>query len=189
VIEAAIKQHWQQTQLESTPMNVGQLQLKATQFQRQARTGDRVEYFGCALVAFSFGSFLWAFPDPLLRLGSLTMISATLFAGFQLRKHKAASLPPVADIASSLLEFHRMQLVRRRQLLEGSCRVVIGPLLLGLLVFTACLAARDRSHQAAPFVLCGITVVLGVVLAIYNRWRAKQLQLDIDALDAFAAKH
>jgi DNA-directed RNA polymerase specialized sigma24 family protein len=84
-------------------------------------------------------------------------------------------------------DFHRTELVRRRQLLAGSWRLVIGPLLLGLLVFTACLALRDPSNQAAPFVLCAITVMLGVAMAIYKRWQAKRLQHDIDELNALGA--
>ena len=187
MLEDAIKQHWQQTQMESTPMNIAQIELKAVQFQRQARSGDFVEYFGCALLVLSFGSFLWTAAHLLIRIGSLVMILVTLFAGFQLRKHKAASLPSIDRVASPLLDFHRAELARRKYLLERSYRLVIGPLLLGLLVFTACLASDDPSHAATPWVLCGVTVVMGVVMTIYNRRQAKRLQQDIDELPPIKA--
>ncbi|MBS0419938.1 MAG: hypothetical protein JSR66_19665 [Proteobacteria bacterium] len=163
-------------------MSVSQLELKAAQFQRQARVGDFVEYFGCALVVLSFGSFLWTAVDLLTRIGSLAMILVTLVAGFQLRKHKAQSLPSIDRVASSLLDFHRAELARRKHLLERSWQLVTGPLVLGLLVFTACLASRGPSHVTAPFVLCGITAAMGVVMTIHNRLQAKRLQREIDEL-------
>ena len=183
--EEDLKKHWQQTETEHPQMSIGQLQDKAATFHRRARTGDLIEYVACAVVVLGFGFLLWTFPSLLSKLGSLTMILVTLFVAYQLRKHGAARMLSPESAAGSLLDFHRKELVRRRNLLKNSWRLLVGPLMLGLLVFTAGMAPDRPPYDRLPLlILFAAVIAMGVAISLYNRWQARGLQRDIDALNS-----
>ncbi|HUX72635.1 MAG TPA: hypothetical protein VMV25_01920 [Steroidobacteraceae bacterium] len=169
-------------------MSMSQLQDKAAAFQLRARRADLTEYLACAAVMLAFGFHFWAYPGFLSKLGSLTMILATLFVAYQLRKHGAARMLPPGSAAVSLLEFHRRELVRRKDLLYNSWRLFVAPLMLGLLVFTVGMTADRPAHDKLPLLILGAAVIaMGVAIGLYNRWQAGELQRDVDELNSLGA--
>lgn len=182
-----LRKVWQHSEKEHVQMSLDQLQDRAADFQRRARTGDVAEFFGCAMVVLSFASFLWNAPDLPAKLGGVVMILVTLFVAYQLRRHRAARMSAPDGAALPLLEFHRNELVRRRNLLQDSWKLFVGPLVFGLVVFAACLGTQGPSDKLPLWILCGIVVVMGVVISLYNRRQAGNLQRDIDELNSFGS--
>jgi hypothetical protein len=181
--EEDIKARWQQDE-EHSQMSIAQVRGNAEAFQRRARRGDLIEYVASAAVVVGFGFYVWAFPSLRMKLASLTMIAATLFVAYQLRRHAAARALSPDSSAASLLEFHRRELVRRRNLLRGSWRLFVAPLMVGMLVFLACLAP-DRPEARLPlFIFCGAVIAMGGVISLHNRLQAARLQRQIDELDS-----
>jgi hypothetical protein len=182
--EEDIKASWQQRDVERPQMSIEQLRDRAATFQRYVRTRDLIEYVACAVVAVGSGFYLWIFPGFLLKLGSLAMIAATLFVAYQLRKHGAARASSQESPAASLLEFHRKELIRRRDLLKNSWRLFVAPLMLGMLVFLGGLM-RQRPEGKLPLSIFGAAVIaMGVAISLYNRWQAGRLQREIDELNS-----
>jgi hypothetical protein len=185
--EEDLKAYWQQRDVERPRMSIEQLRDRAVTFQKYVRTRDLIEYVACAVVVVGSGFYLWAFPGFLLKLGSLAMIAATLFVAYQLRKHGAARALSPESPAASLLEFHRKELVRRRDLLKNSWRLFVGPLMLGMLVFLAGLAPQRPEGKLPLFIFGAAVIAMGVAISLYNRWQADRLQRDIDNLNSLSS--
>jgi membrane protein implicated in regulation of membrane protease activity len=182
--EEDIKAHWQQRDEEPPQMRIAQLRINSDAFQKRARRGDLIEYVACAAVIVGFGFYVWAFPSVPMKFASVTMIVVTLFVAYQLRRHAAARALSPDSTAASLLEFHRRELVRRRNLLRDSWWLFVAPLMVGMLVFLACLAP-DRPEARLPvFIFSGVVIAMGVAISLYNRWQARRLQRQIDELDS-----
>jgi hypothetical protein len=180
--EEDIKAHWLHDE-EHTPMSIAQVRGNAEAFQKRARRGDMIEYVACAAVVLASAFYTWAFPGIRMKLASFTMIAATLFVAYQLRRHAAARALSPDSTATSLLEFHRKELIRRRNLLRDSWRLFVAPLLAGMFVFVACLASDRPGARVPLFILCGAVVAMGVAISLHNRWQAGRLQRQIDELD------
>lgn len=180
--EEDIKTHWRHDE-EQPQMSIAQLRGKAEAFQKRAHRGDLIEYVACAAVVLGFGFYVWAFPGLRMKFASFTMIVATLFVAYQLRRHAAARAPSPESAGASLLEFHRRELVRRRNLLKDSWLLFVAPLMAGMLVFLVCLVP-DRPYARLPLLIfCGAVLAMGVAISLHNRWQAARLQGQIDELD------
>ena len=183
--EEDLKALWKQEE-EHSPMSIAQIRHDSEAFQKRARKGDLIEYFACAAVVLCSSIYAWVLPSFRMKLASLTMIVATLFVAYQLRRHGAARALSPDSAGASILEFHRRELVRRRNLLRDSWWLFVAPLMVAMLVFLGCLA-RDRPEARLPLlVFCGAVFAMGVAIGLYNRWQARRLQRQIDELDSLS---
>ena len=181
--EEDIKTHWRKDE-EHLQVSIAQLRGKAETFQKRARRGDLIEYVACSAVVLGSGFYVWAFPSLRMKVASFTMIMATLFVAYQLRRHAAARAPSSESAGASLLQFHRRELVRRRNLLRDSWLLFVAPLMGGMLVFLASLVP-DRPYARLPLLIfCGAVFAMGVAISLHNRWQAARLQRQIDELDS-----
>lgn len=185
--EEDLKTYWQQREMEQPQMTAEQVRIKATQFQRAMRRRDLIEYAACAIVVLAFGAYAWILPNILVKLGSFTMVLAALFVTYQLRKHGASRFAPSEGAVASLFEFHRNELVRRRDLLRHSWRLLVGPLMPGMLLYLGGMAQQPPEGKLHLVILGGIMIFMGVAISLHNRWSARRLQRDIDGLDTLAS--
>ena len=179
-----IKASWQQSDQNQPRMTVAQVRQSTEAFQKRARGGDLIEYIACAVVVIMCGFYVWTFPSLRMKFASLGMMSATLFVAYQLRRHGARGTWSPEITGGPLLEFHRRELTRRRNLLRDSWRLFVAPLLAAMLVFLVCLEP-DRPYARLPLViLIGAVAFIGIAISFYNRWQARRLQRQIDELDS-----
>jgi hypothetical protein len=185
---------WQDQPVTRVEISLDELRRRARKFERRILWRNLREYAAGALVLGVFGYYVWVIPAPLVRLGSLLVIAGALFALLSLHVRGASAPAPENMVLSSCLEFHRRQLVRQRDLLGDIWTWYLLPFIPGLAVFLAGLlawslaqpnAAAHRPLIVATFV--ATAAFCGLVLAAVgrlNRWAARKLQHEIDALAA-----
>lgn len=117
----------------------------------------------------------------------LTALGAA-FIAYQLRRRAAASAPPAAELASTLLAFHRKELERQRDALRSVPIWYLGPLVPGLgLFFTG--GAMLQAERGANAVLwagfCfGFWALVFGLIAWLNLVAARELDRQVKELDA-----
>ena len=77
--EEDLKAFWKQQNTEPLQMTAEQIRLTATAFQRTVWRGNLAEYIACAVVILGFSTYIWIFPNRMMKLGSLMEVLATLF--------------------------------------------------------------------------------------------------------------
>ena len=185
--EVELKELWRGSAAENQAMSIEQLRNRAAKFQRSVRLRDMVEYVACVLVVIAFGAYIWIFPNYLSKIGSAVMVAATVFVAFQLRKHAVGRNLPPKNSTVSLAEFHKMELMRRRDLLKKSWKLLVGPLMPGMLLFLAGIANEHPEAELPALMFSGFVVVMGLAISLGNMWYARRLQRDIDVLDTLVA--
>ena len=169
------------------PLQEAELAKRARRFQRRIARRNFLEYAAALLVCAGFTFYLWEFPDPLMRAGSLLSIIGTLVVVWQL--HVRASSRPLPGAESSLpsRDFHRAELVRQRDALRSVWLWYVAPLVPGMVVFR--LGVNANPDPTLPFARgwAAEGVIAGVVLAVIllNLYSARKLQRQIDLLDRF----
>jgi len=164
------------------------LKLETKVFWRNAR-----EYVACALVVAAFGYYASVFPSTMIRAGCGLVIGGALFAVFRLHRTGAARAVPAELALRTCVGFQRRELERQRDLLLGVWRWYLLPfvpgliiLLLGLFEFTM-RQPRASEHAKTIAVVFALTAagcaVVFVGVGTLNRWAARKLQREIDALD------
>jgi hypothetical protein len=184
---------WQSQEPQSISMSAKELRDASSKLERRVFWRNSREYLGVAIVVVAFGYSLYKFETVLLRLGSGLTIAGALFVAFQLyRKGSAAAM--AQDLESkNCVEFHRMALVRQRDLLLSVWKWYLLPFVPGLGLFLLgelqMVLRQPASHFhygmvalwfGITFTVCAGTFVLVEWL---NRRAAKALQKEIDALD------
>src|SRR6476660_7572196 len=114
-----IRSVWQNQPLENTTMPLEEIRRKARQFEKRIRHRNLREYLGGVVGIAAFTFYLFKFPNPLMRAGSVLIIAGVLYV--LARLHKQASpgtLPPDLTL-SAAVEFHRRELARQRDLLRS----------------------------------------------------------------------
>jgi hypothetical protein len=189
---------WQGQPVTRIEISLDQLRWKARRFESRIHWRNLREYAAGALVVGVFGYYVWRIPAPLVRLGSMLVIVGGLFALRSLHVRGASGSAPVNMAFSSCLEFHRRQLERQRDLLRDVWTWYLLPFVPGLAVFLVGLLGWTLAQPNAPAhrqLIVGAFVATalgcGLVLAAVgrlNRWAARKLQREIDALAALEEK-
>ncbi|GAB2849862.1 hypothetical protein GCM10027277_17550 [Pseudoduganella ginsengisoli] len=168
-----------------TPLQEADLAKRARRFQRRIAFRNFTEYAAALLVCAGFVFYLWEFPDPLMRAGSLLSIFGTLVVVWQLHRRASSRPMPGEESALPSRDFHRAELVRQRDALRSVWLWYVGPLVPGMVVFRMGVNANPdpslpfaRGWAAEGFIAC---VILGVILL--NLYGAHKLQRQIDQLD------
>jgi hypothetical protein len=182
---------WRRQKVEHTQMTLDEIRAKAHKFQRKIVFRNLREYAAIVVVIAFFGFSMGKYP-PLMRAGAGLCIAGGLYVAYQL--HRRGSAKTVAgDLApASCLDFHRRELERQRDLLQGIWSWYLGPLIpgLALLVVGAGMANPGHSRNAWRFLsIYSSAVALAFhFVARLNRRAAQRLQRRIDELDAMACK-
>lgn len=185
--EQDVKNMWRSAPAagDAAPLQEAELARRAGRFQRRIARRNALEYAAALLVCAGFGFYLWAFPDPLMRAGSVLSILGTLAVVWQLRRRASSRPLPGADSALPSRDFHRAELVRQRDALRAVWLWYVAPLVPGIIVFRW--GVETNPDPSLPFArgwaADGViaAVMLGIILL--NLYGAHRLQRQIDQLD------
>ena len=185
-----IKKLWRNQKTEDSTVTLDDIRKRAEKFQSRIRRRNLREYIAAAVVVVVFGLYIWIFPGWMIKTGSALSIAAALFVSWQLHKRASAYTPPQDDSATSLLEFHRRELVRQRDALKSVWLWYLAPCVPGIVLIVLGrylqfhVSSRSILWDHQIIILCAIIVVL--VLAtiwLLNAWVAEKLQRQIDEFD------
>ncbi|RZJ13102.1 MAG: hypothetical protein EOP39_01915 [Rubrivivax sp.] len=161
------------------PMPPQQLAEQATKLQGTVSRRNRSEMIAAVVITPVFLFYAWFFPHWLTKLGALMTVAGTGVLAWQL--HRRASARPLPQaLAGSLLAFHRGELVRQRDALRSVWLWYVAPIMPGMTVFLCGRQIENGRWDPWPFAIAALLTV-GVVAL--NRYAARRLQRDIDALD------
>lgn len=173
---------WQSQPKEMTAMSLDQVHSRARAFKSQIQWRNRLEHIASALVAVVFTGYAIFLDPPLMKLGSVLIVAATLLVSLLLVLNGRAA--PVSGAAEDCLDFHRRALVRQRDLLRSAWLWYVLPFVPGFALFMIP-AVENASRDTAGMVwvyLAIATVFFGGVIAV-NLLGARGLQKEIDRLE------
>ena len=182
-----LRKLWQQQQTPQLALNVAALRAKAISFRRGKGFDDSLRFLGVGFIVvflpiILFRRYGWELHGILAKLGALAMAAGAAYVLFQLRKYWTRAVPP-ESAAASLLAFHLQELTRRRDLLMNFWRLIVAPLVPGVLLLMTDVFLRPGNP--IPMLLPSATILaLAVLTSWMNRRRGQQLQREIDALVA-----
>jgi len=175
-------------------MPVDELRQASNRLARRVQWRNLREYAAVAVVVAVFSFYGYRFHAMMLRAGASLTIAGALFMAFQLyRKGSAAEMAAGLE-AKNCLEFYRMELVRQRDLLATIWKWYLLPFAPGMILFLLGLLLSVMEQPAAHLHYGLIALVFGATFAVcagvfvlvgaMNHRAAKELQRQIDALDA-----
>ena len=168
-------------------MSLADIHARAERFQSRIRMRNWIEYAGAALVIAGFTWAAFAVGDIIVRAACILIILGTLYVVWNLATVARASAK--TDETMSWADFHRAELVRQRDVLNGIWRWYLGPLVPGWAVFWIGVALPPPTIPPLWGSVSGaalgfaIGMAMFFVMAALNKLTAKTLQAEIDALD------
>ena len=177
---------WKSQKQEDFSMSLADIRARAERFQSRIRLRNWIEYAAAAIVIAGFAWATFTVSDIVVRAACGLILLGTLYVVRKLAIVARASAK--RDEALSWADFHRAELVRQRDALNGIWRWYLGPLVPGwvLLWIGAGVARADEPLWASVGVpALGLALGLGAFAAIaaLNKRAAKGLQAEIEALE------
>jgi hypothetical protein len=184
-----IKAIWGAQAVEPNLVTVEQIRANAEKFQLAVRRRNRIEYTAAVSVVVAFGAYIWVFPFPLMRLGSLLIIAAAIFIMVWIHFRASANPIPSHIAFMDYISRYREELRRQQSALRTVWLWYLAPWVPGLGLFTIGMG-RLLEHalgNRAPLWLVAL-VMVAVVGVFAGAWLlnlrgARRLQQQIDELD------
>jgi hypothetical protein len=175
----ALLKHWE------TPMSDPRdVFLRTQSLMKKIRRRSLVGGAACFIVALSFGSFVFIFPNTLQRIGACMTVAATLYVAYQLFERRGGELPSETH-SSAYRDFYRKELKRQRDFHRGmwfwSRLLIMVPGYL-LFCFGSAIAHPELARGFEGIVACFI--VLCIVAVPLNLRLSRKYQRQMDELDA-----
>ncbi|ESQ74310.1 hypothetical protein [Asticcacaulis sp. AC402] len=172
---------WQSQPKEITAMSLEQVHNRARAFKSQIQWRNRLEHAASALVVVVFSGYAIFFDHPLMKLGSVLIVAATMLVSLILVMRGRAA--PVSSAAEDCLDFHRRALVRQRDLLRSAWLWYVLPFVPGFVLFMIPAVENARRDAAGMvWVYLGIVTVFFGGVIVVNLLGARGLQKEIDRL-------
>lgn len=168
-------------------MSLADIHTRAGRFQARIRVRNWIEYAAAAIVIAGFAWAAFAVSDLIVRAACVLIVFGTLYVVWKLAT--VARVSPKRDEAMSWADFHRAELVRQRDALNGIWRWYLGPLVPGWVLFwigVGAASAADRplwGNTGVAALGFAIGMAMFFTIAALNKRAAKALQAEIDALD------
>ena len=180
---------WRKQPSEDVIVTLEDIQGRVQSFQSVVSRRNLREYFGALSVIVVFAWYVWVLPGWMSKTGSALVIADALFVMRELHRRGSAQPPPAAA-ALPLVEFHRAELIRQRDLLKSVPLWYLAPFIPGLVMmalaryFQIHVEGRSLAADRQIVVLANLVVLLvfGAVWLL-NVWAAARIQRKIDALD------
>ena len=185
-----VKAIWGAQAVEPNLVTVEQIRANADKFQSAVRRRNRVEYAAGVLVVAGFGSYIWIFRTPLMRLGSILIIAGAIFIMAWIHFRASANLIPSHISFMDYISRYREELRRQQSALRTVWLWYLAPLVPGFVLFTIGMSrllehAPGSRRPMWPFLVVMVAVFAGVWLL--NLWGARRLQRKIDELNRLLA--
>ncbi|HEX3748331.1 MAG TPA: hypothetical protein VHW09_30590 [Bryobacteraceae bacterium] len=179
---------WQSQGGEAAPMSLEELRRKRDRFRRNIFWRNVREYVAIAVMIPYFSYFAWTSRLLAMRVGNGLLAAGLLVVARQLHRRAAAAKVPGKMGWQSCAAFHRAQLERQRDALNGIWRWYLGPLLPGIATVWIALSipAFRKSLRAGLLALAWVAIPSVVIwqVARRNDGAADNIQRQIDELDA-----
>ncbi len=178
-----LKTIWKSQETEDAPMSLDEIRTQAGKLHSRVHWRNITELAGGTVAVVVFAFYIWFFPDPVMRAGSVLVILGTLYVCWQLLVRGRTNALPGDEAAASWSDYYRRELVRQRDALKDVWKWYLGPLVPGLAVFLAGMA-YSMPHRVLGGVVgvAAIAAVVFVAVGFLNRWGARRLQKMIDRL-------
>ena len=185
-----VKEIWGAQAVEPNLVTVEKIRADADKFQSAVRRRNRVEYAAGVLVIAGFGSYLWIFRTPLMRLGSLLIIAGAIFIMVWIHFRASANPIPSHIAFMDYISRYREELRRQQSALRTVWLWYLAPLVPGFVLFTIGMSrllehAPGSGRPMWPLLVATVGVFAGVWLL--NLWGARRLQHQIDELTRLLA--
>jgi len=174
---------WTTQKEEPFSMSLADLRARAQHLQSQVRRRNLIEYAAGALVVVAFGWVAFTASSVVGKAGAALIVIGTLYVCWRLYALARAAEVGGFETAESCADFHRGELVRQRDALQGIWRWYLGPLVPGMVVFWIGVGVAPSGGIAMAAIGLGIGAAVFLGIAKANAAAAKALQAEIDALD------
>ncbi|MEL1250632.1 hypothetical protein [Aurantiacibacter gilvus] len=168
------------------------LRARADRFRRRIVRRNWIEYAAGIVVVVLFAAVALFVPLPALRIGAALVIGGTCVVLWQLRRRGSPLSPMEHGGQLSVLDYQRRELVRQRDALDSIFTWYLLPLVPGMLVILASpllslpLAQWEWPPVDAQMAMA-FPVFVFVLIYLLNKRAARQLQQQIDEIDALRA--
>ncbi len=177
--EDQLKVLWQGQEMETTPMSVDAIRARAARFTKRRHWGF---LFGLVLILAEiviFGRYALILPGTAARVGMLAILVGLgwMIARFSLLAPRR--FPDAKASGESILEYHRTELKRTRETF-GSLLVMVGPVLLGMVIFVVGATVTFPRHgflNALPIMALIALWLVGAWWIVRRGERKRQLKL------------
>lgn len=172
---------WRNQETQPVSLTLTEIRMKSEGYERRIRRRNAIEYAASAVVVVLFGAYAFLLPGLLVKLGSVLVIAGTLVVVWQLHRRASVEQTSASDCTSHL----RGLLERQRDALRSVALWYLGPLVPGMAVLLVGLYIRAMPVPQARLrvlIVAGICVFVFAGVWLLNRWGAKRLQKQIDAL-------
>ena len=107
-----IRNVWQNQPVENTTMPLEEIRRKARQFEKRIRHRNLREYLGGFVGIAAFTFYLFKFPNPVMRAGSILTIAGVIYVLARLYKQASPGTLPADLTLSASVAFHCSELAR-----------------------------------------------------------------------------
>lgn len=186
-IDIALQNLWAKQPADIGPPQLPDVVRRAAQLHRQVLLRNLLDYGAALIVTLTFAYFALTTQASMLRAGSLFAIAGAIYMALQVRK-AAARRPSDNAVAASSVAFHRAELARQRDWLRRGWRWYAAPFAPAILVFFVAdfMGRHDGRWAASTAGSLLVLVLLTLAAAVRTHLRARNLQRELDTLDAVA---
>lgn len=182
-----LAQLWADQCRDAAPPDAESLARADARLRRRIFRRDAIEYAAGLFAAGVFVNTGLQTPDWGVRIGCAAIVAGMVAVLVNLWRRRPR--PPAEALGASMLDFHRAQLTRQRDILASVWRWYLAPLAPGMALFL--LAVVRVAAEQLPFgtAILGGTIAATVVAAVFwgihrlNLRAAKSLDAKIEALD------
>jgi hypothetical protein len=178
-----LKSLWHELGTNPVCISLEELQREAKALEARIRRRHFFGFYMASIGIASFSTFLFVFPNVLLRVGSALIVLGICYMLVQLGFRRARTLPDPA--AMSCAVFYRAELERQRDFHRGrwfwSRSLIFLP---GPVLFFIGLAQTYPKRAAFVWLEFALALILAVIAVPLNFRLARKYQRRIDALDA-----
>jgi hypothetical protein len=178
----ALKQAWRQQPTSGPTITLADLKKGAGRFQLGVGIRNLIEYVAAVIVVISYSQMLLKFDAPLVKIGCVLIVIATLYVVVQIHVRLSSQKAPADAIGASFLDFHRAAVLRQIAGHRGIARWYMAPFLPGFSLFILQSLLDQKWGQALGLSSMLSLVVFGGIWL--NHWAARRLTRKLAELDA-----
>ncbi len=190
--EEFVRGSWQDGAAAAPLPPLEELRGRADRFRRKIVRRNWIEYAAGIFVLVAFGFGMVTAPLEALRIGCALTVGGTLVILWQLHRRASPLTPMEQGGQLSVLDYQRRELVRQRDALDSIFTWYLLPLIPGIVVLYASpMLSLPMAQWAWPPMdvvrPMGLTAVFFAFVYLLNKRAARQLQGQIDEIEALQA--
>ena len=164
---------------------VAELRAKASKFQTRIRRRNLREQVACVIVVLFFGWCFFKNPALVPRISYALIAAAAIYIAWHIQARGAATTLPSDMGTVSLVEFHRRELKKQRDLLRNIWKWYLGPMFPGMALLVGWgIAIAPPGKRYFPIPFAALCVVFLWAVGWINKRAARRLDRQIEELNA-----